>query len=155
MKATRAIQFLVDRKIPHQVRAYEADGFVSAVEGAKKLGIPANSMFKTLVARGERRGIVLAVLPGDEKLSLRKLAQAMGDKRAELVDTSEITRLTGFVKGGVSPLGGKLPYPVYMDSTALRHPTIFVSAGLRGLAIQIAPSDLVEATRATVLDILE
>lgn len=155
MKPTRAIQLLVDQKIPHEVRAYEVDGFVSAVEGAKKLGIPAAAMFKTLIARGERRGVVLALVPGDETLSLRKLAQAMGDKRAEMVDPSEISRLTGFVKGGVSPLGGRRSYPVYIDSSALQHPTLAVGAGMRGLAILIAPSDLARVARATVVDLLE
>lgn len=155
MKATRAIQFLVDQKIPHQVRAYEVDGFVSAVEGANKLGIPASAMFKTLIARGERLGIVLALVPGDQTLSPRKLAQAMGDKRVEMVDPSEITRLTGFIKGGVSPLGGKRSYPVYLDGSALQHSTICVSAGIRGLAILISPSDLAKAARASVVDIIE
>ncbi len=155
MKATRAIQLLVDQKIPHQVRAYEADGFVSAVEGAKKLGITAGAMFKTLIARGERQGVVIALVPGDESLSLRKLAQAMGDKRVEMVDPSEISRLTGFVKGGVSPLGGKRSYPVFMDSSALQHPVICVSAGMRGLAIMIAPLDLAKVTKSTIVDILE
>lgn len=154
MKATRAIQMLVDLKVPHEVRSYESDGFTSAVEAAAKLGIPPGTMFKTLVARGERRGIVLAMVPGDEALSLRKLAQAMGDKRVDLVDPSEISRLTGFVRGGVSPLGGKRPYPVFLDQSALRHPAICVSAGVRGLAILIAPSDLARATRAAVVDLL-
>ncbi|MGI5836976.1 MAG: aminoacyl-tRNA deacylase, partial [Chloroflexota bacterium] len=119
------------------------------------LGIPAGAMFKTLIARGERQGVILALVPGDESLSLRKLAQAMGDKRAEMVDPSEISRLTGFIKGGVSPLGGRRSYPVYLDSSALQHSTICVSAGMRGLAILIAPSDLAKATKATVVDILE
>ena len=155
MKATRALQILVELKIPHEVRPYDVDGFVSAVEGAKKLGIPAEAMVKTLIARGERRGVVLALVPGDETLSLRKLSQAMGDKRAEMVNPSEISRLTGFVKGGVSPLGSRRTYPVYIDQSALRHPTIYVSAGIRGLAIAIAPSDLARATQATVADLLE
>jgi len=153
VKATRAIQILVEQKIPHEVLPYDVDGFVSAVEGANRLGIPAAAMFKTLIARGERRGVVLALVPGDETLSLRKLSQAIGDKRAEMVDPLEISRLTGFVKGGVSPLGGRRSYPVYMDRSALHHPTVYVSAGVRGLAIAIAPSDLAQVTRATVVDL--
>jgi len=155
MKATRAMELLERAGIPYRVLSYESDGFVSAVEAAARLGIPPGTMLKTLIARGERRGVVLAVIPGSGSLSLRKLAQRMGDKRAEMVDPSEITRLTGYVKGGVSPLGGKRPYPVYLDSTALAHELVAVSAGVRGLALQMSPADLVRATGATVADLLE
>jgi Cys-tRNA(Pro)/Cys-tRNA(Cys) deacylase len=155
MKATRAIEMLTAARIPHEVRTYESDGFTPATEAAAKLSIPFSAMFKTLIVRGERRGIVMALVPGDGTLSLRKLAHEMGDKRVEMVDISEITRLTGFVRGGVSPLGGKRSYPIFLDRTSLQHPQIAVSAGIRGLVLMLAPGDLAQVTRATVADLLE
>jgi Cys-tRNA(Pro)/Cys-tRNA(Cys) deacylase len=149
------MEMLEKAGIPYRLLTYEHDGFTPATEAAAKLEIPPETMFKTLIVRGERRGVVLALVPGTGTLSLRKLAQQMGDKRAEMVDPSEIGRLTGFVKGGVSPLGGKRVYPVFLDRSSLRHPLVAVSAGMRGLALQLSPSDLVRATGATVADLLE
>ncbi len=155
MKATRAIEILEKARVPYEVHPYESDGFTPATEAAEKLAIPPETMFKTLIVRGERRGIVLALVPGNRTLSLRKLAQEMGDKRAEMVDASEITRLTGYVKGGVSPLGGRRPYPVFLDRSSLGHPRIAVSAGVRGLALLLVPADLARVTNAAVVDLLE
>jgi Cys-tRNA(Pro)/Cys-tRNA(Cys) deacylase len=155
MKATRAMEILEKAGVPYEVRTFEHDGFTPATEAAELLTIPPDTMFKTLIVRGERQGIVLALVPGNQTLSLRKLAQQMGDKRAEMVDPSEITRLTGYVKGGVSPLGGRRPYPVYMDQTALQHARIAVSAGIRGLVLMLAPADLATVAHGTTADILE
>ncbi len=155
MKATRAMEILEAAKIGYEVRTFESDGFTPATEAAGKLAIPPSTMFKTLIVRGERRGVVLALVPGDGTLSLRKLAHQMEDKRAEMVDPSEITRLTGYVKGGVSPLGGRRAYPVFLDQSALRHPRVAVSAGVRGLVLLLAPDDLAWVTRARVADLLE
>ncbi len=155
MKATRAMEMLEKAKVPYQLLNYESDGFTPATEAAAKLAIPPELMFKTLIVRGERRGVVLALIPGNGTLSLRKLAQQMGDKRAEMVDASEITRLTGYVKGGVSPLGGKRAYPVFLERTSLGQQYIAVSAGVRGLALRLAPADLARATNATLADLLE
>ncbi len=155
MKATRAMEILDKAKVSYELLTYESDGFTPATEAAAKLSIPPEAMFKTLIVRGERKGIVLALVPGNATLSLRKLAHEMGDKRADMVDASEITRLTGYVKGGVSPLGGRRSYPVFMDRTALGMPYVAVSAGVRGLALRLVPSDLARITDARVVDILE
>lgn len=155
MKRTRAIQILVDAKVPHQVTSYDSDGFASAVEVAAKIGVAPEAVFKTLVARGERNGVVMALVPADRTLDLRKLAGVMGDKRAEMVDPSELPRLTGYIRGGVSPLGGRKDYPTYMDESALLQERISVSAGVRGVQILIAPADLVRMTRGTTADIVE
>lgn len=155
MKATRAMELLEAARIPYEVRTFESDGFTPATEAAERLGIPPGTMFKTLIVRGERRGVVLALVPGEGTLSLRKLAHHMGDKRAEMVDATEITRLTGFVKGGVSPLGGKRAYPVFLDQSSLQHPRIAVSAGIRGLVLLLAPTDLARITRASMADLVE
>jgi Cys-tRNA(Pro)/Cys-tRNA(Cys) deacylase len=97
----------------------------------------------------------MALVPGDGTLDLRKLAHVMGDKRAEMVDPSELPRLTGYIRGGVSPLGGRRSYPTYLDRSAFDHERICVSAGVRGVQIQLAPSDLARLTGATTADILE
>jgi Cys-tRNA(Pro)/Cys-tRNA(Cys) deacylase len=155
MKRTKAIQILEDAKIPYEVTSYDADGFTSAVEVAKKLGVVPDAIFKTLVVRGERSGVVMALVPGDATLDLRKLAHLMGDKRAEMVDQSELPRLTGYIRGGVSPLGGKRDFPTFVDESAHRHERIYVSAGMRGVQIRIAPADLVRITRAKTADLVE
>lgn len=155
VKRTKAIQILEDAKVSYEVRSYDSEGFASAVEVARKLGIPAEAVFKTLVARGERSGVVLALVPADRSLDLRKLAQTMGDKRAEMVDPSELPRLTGYIRGGVSPLGGKRDYPTFVDESALRQERISVSAGVRGVQVLVEPADLVRLTNARTSDILE
>ncbi len=155
MKRTKAIQILEDAGIPYEVTSYDSEGFASAVDVAQKLSVSPDSIFKTLVARGERTGVVLALVPGDRTLDLRKLAHLMGDKRAEMVDPSELPRLTGYIRGGVSPLGGKRDYPTFMDESAYQHEKIYVSAGVRGVQIRISPAELVKATRARVADIVE
>ena len=155
VKRTKAIQILTDSKTPHEVRSYDSEGFASAVEVAAKLSIPPDAVFKTLVARGERSGVVMALVPADKTLDLRKLASLMGDKRVEMVDPSDLPRLTGYIRGGVSPLGGRKNYPTYMDKSALDHDRIAVSAGVRGVQILIAPADLIRTTRSTTADIVE
>lgn len=155
MKRTKAIQILEDAKIPYELTSYEGEGFVSAVDVAHKLNVSPDAIFKTLVARGERTGVVLALVPGDRTLDLRKLAHLMGDKRAEMVDSSELPRLTGYIRGGVSPLGGKRDYPTFVDESAFQNERIYVSAGVRGVQIKLAPADLVKITRATTAGIVE
>jgi Cys-tRNA(Pro)/Cys-tRNA(Cys) deacylase len=154
LKRTRAIEILTQAGIPHEVREFSAREF-TAEEAARELGLPLDMLFKTLVVQGERRGYALALVPGDGSLSLRKLAQVMGDKRADLVDLNDLTRLTGYLKGGVSPLGGRLACPVYLDEQAILHERISVSAGLRGLQILIAPDDLLRAAGGSFADIAE
>ena len=154
MKKTRAIEILDKAGISYELRTFEATEF-TADEAAAKMDLPPEQVWKTLVARGERTGVVMAIVPGPHNLSLRKLAQALGDKRAEMVDVSELMRLTGFLKGGVSPLGGRHAYPIYIDQTVQQYAKVAVSAGRRGLQIMIAPSDLIRATQATVAYLIE
>lgn len=152
MKKTRAIELLEQAGVAYDIRSFSAEEF-TAEEAARELGVDPATLFKTLVARGERRGIVLAMVPANATLSLRKLAALMDDKRAELIDLKDLARLTGYVKGGVSPLGGKRPYPVYLDQSAMEHPAICLSAGQRGLQMVVAPADLVALARAAVGDL--
>lgn len=154
MKRTKAIELLGAAGISHEVREFSAREF-TAEEAARELGMAPETVFKTLVARGERSGVVMAVVPGSASLSLRKLAAVAGDKRMEMVDVSELQRLTGYLKGGVSPLGGRRAYPVFLDSAAERCERIAVSAGLRGVQVVLAPADLARAASATLADIAE
>jgi Cys-tRNA(Pro)/Cys-tRNA(Cys) deacylase len=154
MKKTKALEILTRWGIPHEVRSFVASEF-TAEEAARELELPLSMLFKTLVAVGERQGGVLAVIPGDQSLSLRKLALAMNDKRVDLVALSDLTRLTGYLKGGVSPLGTKRPYPVFLDQHAFQQAQISVSAGQRGLQMLLAPGHLQQVTRATVADLTE
>jgi Cys-tRNA(Pro)/Cys-tRNA(Cys) deacylase len=154
MKKTKAIEILDKAGIAYELRAFEATEF-TADEAAEKMSLPPEDIWKTLVARGERKGVVMAIVPGPHTLSLRKLAQAIGDKRAEMVDVSELMRLTGFLKGGVSPLGGRRDYPIYIDASVHGHARVSISAGQRGLQILIAPDDLIKVARGTVADLVE
>ncbi len=154
MKRTRALDILAKAGVPHEVREFAASEF-TVEEAAEKLGLSLSTVFKTLLVKGERKGLAFALTPGDAQLSLSKLAKAMGDKRAELVAVENLFRLTGYLKGGCSPLGAKRDFPVFMDQSAMAHVCICVSAGLRGVQVLIAPADLQRVTRAIVADIRE
>ncbi len=151
---TRAMQILDAAGVAYEVREFQEEE-LSADEAAAKLGIPLPQVFKTLVVRGEKTGVVLACLPGTMSLSLKALAKASGNKRIEMVEKDEIHRLTGYLRGGVSPLGAKKAYPVYLDASAMEQPFLSVSAGMRGMQILVAPEDLARAARATVAPIGE
>ncbi len=154
MSKTRALMILDRWNFPYELRTFEASEF-TAEEAARALELPPGSIFKTLVVQGERRGYALAVIPGDSTLSLRKLAQALGDKRADLIPLADLTRITGYVKGGVSPLGTKRQMPVLLDQQAFQHPTISVSAGQRGVQMLLSPAHLMQAANATVAELTE
>jgi Cys-tRNA(Pro)/Cys-tRNA(Cys) deacylase len=146
---TRAMQLLDRAGIRYETRQFD-EVELSADEVAARLRIPLAQVFKTLVVRGDRTGVILACLPGTMTLSLKAMARASGNKQVELVDTDEILRLTGYIRGGVSPLGGKKAYAVYLDESALRLLSVSISAGMRGLQIVLSPDALVRATRATL-----
>ena len=151
---TRAMQILDRAGIPYEIREFKADD-LGADEVAEKLGIPLERVFKTLVARGDRTGVVLACLPGTAVLSLKAFARASGNKQVELVETDDILRLTGYIRGGVSPLGAMKAYPVTVDESALSQPMVSVSAGMRGMQLLLTPRDLIRATQATLAPIAD
>ncbi len=153
MKRTRAIDILETQKISYELREFAASEF-TVEETAAALNLPLNVLFKTLVVQGERNGLVMALIPGDQQLSLSKLAKAMRDKRCEMIDVEDLFRVTGYLKGGCSPLGARKAFPVYMHESALSYSYISVSAGLRGLQMLLKPQDLQRATRATVGDLI-
>ena len=141
-------------KIAYELRAYEvSEDELDAVSVARKVNMPPEATFKTLVARGDKTGVVMACIPGNAELDLKKFASATGNKRVELVPVKEIQSLTGYIRGGVSPLGSKKRYHLFLDQSALNHEQISVSAGQRGLQMILAPQDLQRATAATLADL--
>jgi Cys-tRNA(Pro)/Cys-tRNA(Cys) deacylase len=140
--------------VAYETREYEVDaGDLSAPKVAEAIGLPAEQVFKTLVARGDKTGVLLACLPGSAELNLKALARASGNKTVELAPVKDIQNLTGYIRGGVSPVGTKKPYPVYLDDSAGRWPVIAVSAGIRGCQMLVAPVDLSRVSGATLAGI--
>ncbi|HQP34358.1 MAG TPA: aminoacyl-tRNA deacylase, partial [Polyangiaceae bacterium] len=117
---------------------------------ATKVGMPAEQVFKTLVARGDRNGVCLAVVPGNLELDPKALARLSGDRKAEVVALKEVQPLTGYIRGGVTALACRKEYPVFVDETMLLFDRVAVSAGVRGTQIVLAPDDYVRAVKATV-----
>ena len=148
---TNAARLLDQLNVVYELREYEVDPEDLAAETvAAKIGLPAEQVFKTLVARGDHNGISMAVIPGDAELDLKALASATGDRKMQLVPVKELQGLTGYIRGGVTALAGKKEYPVYADETIELFDVISVSAGVRGLQIVLAPADYLRTTKAMV-----
>jgi Cys-tRNA(Pro)/Cys-tRNA(Cys) deacylase len=151
---TNTARILEGQGVPFETREYEVDvEDLSAPKVAQSIGMPPEQVFKTLVARGDRTGVLIACLPGSAELNLKALAKASGNKTVELAPVKEIQNLTGYIRGGVSPIGTKKAYPVYLDSSAWKWPTIAVSAGIRGCQLVLAPGDLARVVGATMAEI--
>jgi Cys-tRNA(Pro)/Cys-tRNA(Cys) deacylase len=145
---TNAARLLDQMGIRYELREYEVDPDDLAAETvAAKIGLAAEQVFKTLVARGDRNGICMAVIPGNAELDLKGLAAASGDRKVLLVPVKELQGLTGYIRGGVTALAGKKDYPVFVDETVELFDVISISAGVRGLQILLAPPDYLKATR--------
>ena len=148
---TNAARQLDRLGISYEVKEYEVDPEDLAAESvAAKIGYPPEQVFKTLVARGDRQGVCLAVVPGNAEVDLKALAKLSGDRKIELVPVKDVQPLTGYIRGGVTALACKKPYPVFLDASAERFPIISVSAGMRGAQILLAPADYVRAVSARV-----
>jgi Cys-tRNA(Pro)/Cys-tRNA(Cys) deacylase len=146
---TNAARILDAAGIRYEIREYEVhENDLSAPHVAEAVGMPPEQVFKTLVARGDPNGVLMACIPANGELDLKALASASGNKKVELVAVKEVLGLTGYIRGGVSPVGTKKPYPLYLDETAQLWDTISVSAGLRGRQMLLAPTDLVRVTGA-------
>lgn len=151
---TNAARLLDSMKIEYELRSYEVDPEdLSAETVARKVGLPLEQVFKTLVARGDRQGVCFAVVPGNCQLDLKAIAKLTGDRKVEPVTLKEVQPLTGYIRGGVTVLGAKKAYPVYIDETIELFDVVSISAGLRGLQIFIAPADYLRATNGTLADI--
>jgi Cys-tRNA(Pro)/Cys-tRNA(Cys) deacylase len=146
---TNAVRILESRHIPHVIVAYESDDeAIDAVSVAHKIAAEEESVFKTLVARGDKTGINVFCLPGNFDLDLKKAAAASGNKSVELIAVKELQPLTGYIRGGCSPIGMKKQFPTYIDDTAKLYDRIYVSAGMRGQQILISPLDLADVAEA-------
>ena len=153
---TNAARLLDQLGIHYELREYEVDlDDLAAETVAVKIGLPPEQVFKTLVARGDRNGICMGVIPGDQELNLKALAAAAGEKKIELVPVKELQTLTGYIRGGVTVLGAKRDFPVYVDETIELFDVVSISAGIRGLQILIAPADYLRATRGTIAALAE
>jgi Cys-tRNA(Pro)/Cys-tRNA(Cys) deacylase len=157
---TPATSVLAAAGVPHEVHRYDHDpradsyGLEAVAELGAELGVEAARVLKTLVALVDDR-LVVGVVPVERRLDLKALARATGGSRGALADPAVVQRSTGYVLGGVSPIGQRRPLPTVVDASALEHPTVLVSAGRRGLEVELAPADLVEVTGATVAPIAQ
>src|SRR5215467_4691915 len=148
---TNAARLLDQLGITYELREYEVDPDDLAAETvAAKIGFPPEQVFKTLVARGDRNDICMAVIPGNAELNLKALAAASGNRKIQLVPVKELQALTGYIRGGVTALAAKKDYPVYADETIELFDVISVSAGVRGTQILLAPGDYLKAANARV-----
>lgn len=148
---TNAARLLDTLGIPYELREYEVDPEdLSAETVAAKVGLPAEQVFKTLVARGDRTGVLMAVVPGDAELDLKVLAKLSGDRKVDTVPLKELQPLTGFIRGGVTAIGGKKEYPVFVEETVELFEVISVSAGVRGTQILMAPADYLKVVKGKV-----
>jgi Cys-tRNA(Pro)/Cys-tRNA(Cys) deacylase len=153
---TNAARLLDQLGVTYEIREYEVDPNDLAAETvAAKIGFPPEQVFKTLVARGERNGAVMAVIPGDQELDLKALAAAAGERKIQLAPVKELQALTGYIRGGVTALAAKREFPVFVDETIELFDTVSVSAGVRGLQILISPSDYIRAVQATVVPLAQ
>ncbi len=155
IKKTNAARILDDLKIEYRLVEYPVDEeHLDAVHVAKEVGMPPDQVFKTLCVRGDKTGVIFAVIPGDGELDLKALARVSKNKSCEMVHLKEVLPLTGYIRGGCSPLGAKKDYPVFMDETMILWDEIAISAGQRGMQIVANPEELARATRAVVAPLI-
>ncbi|MGD1864695.1 MAG: Cys-tRNA(Pro) deacylase [Phormidesmis sp.] len=148
---TNAVRALDTLGVAYELLTYDVDPEnLLATSTAQKLGLPADQVFKTLVVEGNRHGVALAVLPGSYRLDLKALARLSGDRKIETVSLKQVQPLTGYIRGGVTALACKKPYPVFVDEWAGVYEHIAVSAGMRGLMIWLKVGDYIRATGAVV-----
>jgi len=146
---TNAARILDQSKIPYELKEYTVDeSDLSAINVAQKVGLPIEQVYKTLVVRGDKTGVIVACIQGDHELQLKALATLSGNKKIEVVSLKEVQPLTGYIRGGVSPIGMKKHYPVFIDSVINSQEKIALSAGLRGLQLFLSPIDLISVTQA-------
>ena len=153
MSKTNAIRILETNKIPHTTHNYEVDEDLSGITVANKIGADPDSVFKTLVATGDKKNITVFCVPVTAELNLKKAASASGNKKIEMLKMKDLLPTTGYIRGGCSPIGMRKKFPTYIDETAQLFEKIYVSAGVRGTQICISPLDLKKIAEATLVDI--
>jgi Cys-tRNA(Pro)/Cys-tRNA(Cys) deacylase len=156
MKKTNAARLLDARSIDYELAEYEVnENDLSATTLAKKLGQDVEQIFKTLVLRGDKTSVFVVVVPGNAEVDLKKAAKVSGNKNCAMVHQKELLGLTGYIRGGCSPLGMKKTYPIYIHETCQLFDQIYISAGQRGLQLKLNPEDLIRMTGAVVCDVAE
>lgn len=154
IEKTNAARLLDRAKIAYELIPYQVDeNDLAATHVAAQLGEDIACVFKTLVLKGDRSGYFVCVVPGDHEVDLKAAAKVSGNKKCDLIPMKELQGVTGYIRGGCSPIGMKKPFPTYLHITAAEHPHIYISAGVRGLQIKIAPSDLIAFVGAQTADI--
>ncbi len=152
---TNAVRLLDRSGIPYDLIPYEVDeNHLEAAHVAAQLGEELRQVYKTLVLRGDRTGLLVCVVPGDAEVDLKKAARASGNKSVEMLPMKELLPATGYIRGGCSPIGMKKALPTYIQQDGLGWEYIYVSAGVRGLQIRIAPEDLIRFAGATATDLI-
>ena len=151
---TNAIRIVEQKKIPYQEHTYTySENDLGAKHVAEELNQNEAQIFKTLVAVGNKTGPVVAVIPSNQELDLKKIAKESGNKKVEMLHLKDLENLTGYIRGGCSPVGMKKLFPTYFDQSALNFATIMVSAGKRGVQMELAPNDLAGLVRGKFVDL--
>ena len=154
IKKTNVARLMDKAGVTYELIPYEVDeNDLSATHVAASLGEDIRCVFKTLVLHGDKSGYFVCVIPGEHEVDLKLAAKASGNKKCDLIPMKELLPLTGYIRGGCSPIGMKKPFPTYIHSTSLDFPHIYVSAGQRGLQIKLAPADLIREAKAEVCDL--
>ena len=154
MVKTNVMRLLDAAHIVYETGTYEVDeNDLSGSHAADLMGVDHDRMYKTLVLKGEKKGYLVCCIPVDEELDLKKAARAAGEKKVEMIHVKDMIDITGYIRGGCSPIGMKKAFPTYIHATAAGLPFIYVSAGVRGLQLKVAPSDLAACVRATFAEI--
>jgi Cys-tRNA(Pro)/Cys-tRNA(Cys) deacylase len=154
MKKTNAMRLLDAKKYKYEIAEYPVDeDDLSAVSAAAKTGQDIRRIFKTLVLIGDKTGYLVACIPGERELDLKTLAKVSGNKKVEMIPMKDLEKITGYIRGGCSPLGMKKLYPTYIDESSMEFPTILISGGKRGLQIELEPEKLGKMLNADVISI--
>ena len=154
IEKTNAARLLDKAKIKYNLIPYEFDeNDLAAQHVADSLGQDIAKVFKTLVLHGDKTGYVVCVIPGDKEVDLKALAKVSGNKKVEMIPMKDLLQVTGYIRGGCSPIGMKKRFPTYFHTTAMQQDVIYVSAGVRGLQIEIPPQDLIDFVQAAVEEV--
>ncbi len=153
---TNVARLLDKAKVDYELIPYEVDeNDLSAIHVAASLGENIEQVFKTLVLHGEKSGYFVCVIPGEHEVHLKMAAKVSGNKKCDLIPMKELLPLTGYIRGGCSPIGMKKHFPTYIHESCLQFPHIYVSAGMRGLQVKLSPQDLIRQSQATVCRLIE
>ncbi|MFA5403468.1 MAG: Cys-tRNA(Pro) deacylase [Ignavibacteria bacterium] len=155
MKKTNAVRILENNGIPFELFGYEfSEDEIDAISVAKKINAPSETVFKTLVTRGDKTGIIVFVIPGNAELNLKKAATVSGNKKIEMIKTKDLLPVTGYIRGGCSPIGMTKKYPTYIEETSQLFDNIYVSAGVKGTQMKLSPINLAKITESEFADLI-